>query len=317
MPRKQPKLKIQTKGKEYNLNDSPLYKIRTKKKLSHILGASLPDLSKLKIDTGNYSEFEEIGKNGKPRKIQKPLQKLDVIHTRIASLLSRIKSPSYLHSGKKKHSNVTNAEAHLDLSNTLITDVKAFFPSSKRSTVFSFFYSVLKCSSDVADILADICVCHHHIPTGSRISMPLAYWANVRMFEELESLSRKHQVVMTLYVDDLTFSGDAVNKLFRGCVRKIISKHGHVAHPDKTKLYLQGSPKLITGVIVQGNELRIRNEQHRLLSSELAQWESIKNMPNAFYAAVTTKLMGRLYSMGVVDDRFKAKAISLKFSTMK
>ncbi|SPZ22540.1 Uncharacterised protein [Providencia rettgeri] len=35
--------------------------------------------------------------------------------------------------------------------------------------------------------------------------MPLAYWANVRMFNELENICQKHDVIMTVYVDDLTF----------------------------------------------------------------------------------------------------------------
>ncbi|MBF4355323.1 RNA-directed DNA polymerase, partial [Vibrio anguillarum] len=92
-------------------------------------------------------------------------------------------------------------------------------------------------SPDIADILADICTCHNHIPTGSRISMPLAYWANCRMFEELESISGKHNVTMTVYVDDLTFSGEKVNRQLKSLVKKIISKHGHTMHPKKTKLY--------------------------------------------------------------------------------
>lgn len=71
MPRQKSKLKIQTKGKEYNLFDSPLYKLRTKRKLSSILGTSLPELITLKTDEENYSEFEEFGKNGEWRKIQK------------------------------------------------------------------------------------------------------------------------------------------------------------------------------------------------------------------------------------------------------
>ena len=102
--RKKSKLKIQSKGKAYCLTDSPLYKLSTKKRLSKILNQSTLELTALCCDAGNYSEFEDVGKNGKPRKIQKPLVKLDVIHTRIASLLSRIKVPDYLHSGKKKHS---------------------------------------------------------------------------------------------------------------------------------------------------------------------------------------------------------------------
>ncbi|MGO2405305.1 MAG: reverse transcriptase family protein [Vibrio litoralis] len=315
MKRKKSKLKIQSKGKAYCLTDSPLYKLSTKKRLSKILNQSTLELTALCCDAGNYSEFEDVGKNGKPRKIQKPLVKLDVIHTRIASLLSRIKVPDYLHSGKKKHSNVTNARAHKGTSKVLATDIKSFFPSTTKKMVFSFFYSVMKCSPDVANILANLCTYHSHIPTGSRISMPLAFWANIRMFNELENLSIKHDVSMTVYVDDLTFSGDNTNKLFRSCVNRIISKHGHTMHPTKTKLYKAEQPKLITGVVVKGNELKVRNEQHYLLSSEMDLWKAIKNEANASQTPLMSKLVGRLYSMGVIDERFKAKAISVKSST--
>ena len=145
--------------------------------------------------------------------------------------------------------------------------------------------------------------------------MPLAFWANIRMFNELENLSIKHDVSMTVYVDDLTFSGDNTNKLFRSCVNRIISKHGHTMHPTKTKLYKAEQPKLITGVVVKGNELKVRNEQHYLLSSEMDLWKAIKNEANASQTPLMSKLVGRLYSMGVIDERFKAKAISVKSST--
>lgn len=309
------KPKIQTKGKEYQLTDSPLYKITTKKRLSTILNLPIPAILSLRIDNGNYSEFEEIDKNSKPRKIQKPIHQLDLVHTRIASLLCRIKAPDYLHSGKKKHSNVTNAKAHLGSSRVLTTDIRSFFPSTTRKMVFSFFYSVMKCSADVADILSDLCTCHSHIPTGSRISMPLAFWANIRMFEELHILSEKHEVNITVYVDDLTFSGEKINRLFKACVRKIIAKHGHLMHPSKTKIYHSEQPKLVTGVIIAGTELKIRNEQHHLLSAEIDQWKAIQSETNASKTMVTSRLIGRLYSMGVIEPRFKDKARTVKACT--
>lgn len=79
-------------------------------------------------------------KKGKARKIQKPLEKLELVHTRIASLLSRIALPEYLHSGKKKCSNVTNAKAHLNNEKMMTTDIKAFFPSTTRGMIFSFSF---------------------------------------------------------------------------------------------------------------------------------------------------------------------------------
>ena len=209
------KLKIQTNNKSYSLSDSPLYKLKSKKRLEKILQNSLQELVNLSVEDGNYTVFDDAQKPGKPRKIQKPNSKLDVVHTRIASLLSRVVTPDYLHSGKKKHSNVTNAQAHVGSSSLLTTDVKSFFPSTSRKMVFSFFYSVMQCSADVADILAGVSTYYNQVPTGSRISMPLAFWANIRMFNELHALSKKHSVQMTVYVDDVTFSGDQVNKLFR------------------------------------------------------------------------------------------------------
>ncbi|EPO0025961.1 reverse transcriptase family protein [Vibrio alginolyticus] len=238
-----------------------------------------------------------------------------MVHTRIASLLCRIDTPDYLHSGKKGVSNVTNAEAHIDSHNVLTTDIRSFFPSTTRRMVFSFFYGVMKCAPDVADLLADLCTIHSHIPTGSRLSMPLAFWANHTMFNELNELSIKHNVKMTVYVDDLTFSGKEVNRLFSSCARRIISKYDHCMHPNKTKLYSATSPKLITGVVVQGSLLKVRNQQHQYLLSEMTQWLSIKDSPRALHLNITNRMLGRLYSMSVIDKRYRAKARMVRNST--
>ncbi|AJC66962.1 reverse transcriptase family protein [Dickeya undicola] len=310
-----PKLKIITRSKEYNLTDSPLYKINSKRKLAKIINVDFNTLKSLKDDKMNYSIFDQVSKKGKVRKIQKPVQRLDIVHTRIASLLCRIATPSYLHSGKKHHSNITNADVHKNEFNLLTTDIKSFFPSTKRSMVFSFFLTVMKTSPDVADILSHLCTCHNHIPTGSRISMPLAFWANVRMFEELKRLCSNLDITMTVYVDDITFSGENVNRLFVSCVKKIIVKHGHQMHPTKTKFYNSTAPKLVTGVIVVSNCLKVRNEQHQLFANEFEQWRIIKEEPHAINANITNKLIGRLYSMGVIEKRFKEKVRTVKNST--
>lgn len=96
-----PKLKISTRDKSYNLIDSPLYKLKNKKRLAQLLNINLCDFRTLTSDDENYSVFEQLSKKGKVRKIQKPVHKLDVVHTRIASLICRIQTPLYLHSGKK------------------------------------------------------------------------------------------------------------------------------------------------------------------------------------------------------------------------
>lgn len=313
--KKPKKLKISTKNKSYGMKDSPFYKLKSKRKLAELLCVSLSDLSVLKKDEGNYCIFDQLSKKGKSRKIQKPLDKLDIVHTRIASLLSRIALPAYLHSGKKSCSNVTNAKVHLNHDKMMTTDIKSFFPSTTRVMVFSFFYSVMKTSSDVADLLSHICTCHGQLPTGSRISMPLAYFANSRMFNEIHQLCEKLTVKMTVYVDDLTFSGANVNRLFYAVIGKIINKHGHSVHPTKTKMYGKEQPKLVTGVIVLGDCLKVRNEQHRLMARDIECWKMIKDMENAKETSFAKTLFGRLYSMGVIDQRYKSKVLTLKVNT--
>lgn len=313
--KKRKKLKISTKNKCYGVIDSPFYKLKSKKKLAAILCVSVNDLYTLKKDEGNYSIFEQLSKKGKPRKIQRPVEKLDVLHTRIASLLSRIALPEYLHSGKKKCSNVTNAKAHLNHEKLMTTDIKAFFPSTTRAMIFSFFYSVMKMSSDVADILSHVCTCHERLPTGSRISMPLAYLANSRMFNEIHELCQSLRVRMTVYVDDLTFSGANVNRLFCAVIRKVICKHGHVMHPTKTRLFAKDKPKLVTGVIIIDNSLKVRNEQHLLMARDIAYWKIIKDIEKAKETSIAKTLFGRLHSMGAIEKRYKSKVLTLKINT--
>lgn len=313
--KKRIKLKVSTKNKSYPITDSPLYKLKSKKKLASLLCVSINDLSVLKRDEGNYSIFEQLSKKNKIRKIQKPLEKLDVVHTHIASLLLRIAMPEYLHSGKKSCSNITNAKAHLNHQKLMTTDIRSFFPSTTREMIFSFFFSIMKMSPDVADILSHICTCHERLPTGSRISMPLAYFANSRMFDEMNQLCEKFRVKMTVYVDDLTFSGDNVNRLFCSVIRKIINKHGHVMHPTKTKLYAGDKPKLVTGVIVFGDSLKVRNEQHYLMAREIELWKIIKDVEQAKDTRTAKKLFGRLYSMGVIEKRYRSKVLTLKANT--
>lgn len=297
--------------------DSPLYKVKSKKKIASLLNSTIPDLNRLKIDDGNYNEFDDLKNPDKPRKIQQPAKALDVVHSRLASLLCRISVPEYLHSGRKGRSHVTNAHAHVGNHSILTTDIKSFFQSTKREMIFTFFYKKMQCSADVADLLSDLCTCHGHIPTGSRISMPLAYWANSDMFDELHALALKHDNNMSIYVDDLTFSGGNINELFCSTVKKIIIRYGQIPHPKKTRIYEKNSVKIVTGVAVHGNELLVTNAQHYKLYSDVEVWKAIKDTESAIEMKTSKRLIGRLNSLAVINRKYRDKARSIKAATSK
>ena len=93
---------------------------------------------------------------------------------------------------------VSNAKKHIGVHPLLTTDLKSFFPSTSKAIVFNFFFKKLLCSPDVSELLSNLCTYNNHIPTGSRISMPLAYWANSKMFLELNALSKALGICMSL-----------------------------------------------------------------------------------------------------------------------
>lgn len=193
--------KINSKGKSYHVCDSPFFKMSSKKKLAELLLYPLATLVSLSRQPC-YNVFQMNGNGGKAREIQQPLDELDIVHTRVASLLSRINIPVNIHSGTKQRSHITNAKEHLSKSSLITTDISKFFPNTTMEMVYRFFHHELLTSGDVAQLLSELCCYDKHVPTGSRLSMILAYWANYKMFEEIQSLSLKHNVTFSIYVDD-------------------------------------------------------------------------------------------------------------------
>lgn len=297
------KPRIITNKKSYPLHDSVFYKLSNKKRLADLLSSTPQELKSL-VGPGNYRCFTQI-KNGKSRLIQEPLPKLDMIHTRVASLLCRIETTDGLHSGKKGKSNISNARAHLGLGKNVITaDIKTFFPSTSRQNVFDFFYRSMHCAPDVADLLSKVLTYDDHVPTGSRISMPLAYFANKKMFTEIESAAGKYGAKMTIYVDDLTFSGVMLQKNFIYQLETIAKKYGHKIHPAKTRFYGANEVKLITGAAIKGNEIAPRNKHLKQLRTDLSEWLVAPTKDNK----LTNRISGKMTFIGSIDSRYKDKA---------
>lgn len=312
MKQKRRKPKIITKKKSYPLQDSVFYKLSNKKRLANLLSATPQELKSL-IGTQNYRCFTQT-KNGKPRLIQEPLPKLDKIHSRVASLLCRIQTIDGLHSGKKGKSNISNARAHLGLGKKVVTaDIKNFFSTTTRLSVFDFFYNKMQCAPDVADCLSKLLTYEEHIPTGSRISMPLAYFANKRMFDEIESAAAEVGATMTIYVDDLTFSGSMLNKGFIPRLEAIAKKYGHKIHPSKTRFYGSNDVKLITGAAIHGNQINPRNKHLKKLRTELSEWLESTSKDKK----LAHRVLGRMTFIGSIDPRYKDKARTFRKAAFK
>jgi hypothetical protein len=295
--------------KRYNINQSPLYKLRNKKKLASIL--KVPSLQSLKAITclvKPYTTFNVTIK-GKLKSVEVPSRELYPIHARLFNLLTRIESPDYLHSGIKGRSYITNAKAHRGLKKAYTLDVVRFYPSISRRKVAAFFRDTMKCSKDVAAVLSDLSTYDDHIPTGSPLSQRLAYLTCKKMFDEVYEVSLGAKVLMTCYVDDLTFSGDNVSRRWiYDTIKRIITKHGFKTHKDR--FFGPDRPKEITGVIVDGNKLKVCNRHHKAIYDlilEIPKNDDIETVDKLY-----DRLIGKLSAAAQIEGNFKKRIMTAR-----
>lgn len=292
---------LHSSSKLYPLNQSPLFKLKSKKKLLEIIGLSKKQADKLMLDSA-YKEFE----NDAGRTIQEPIAQLKAVHKRIGSLLSRVELPPYLHSGRKKHSTLTNAESHRQATELLKLDIHKFFPSTKAAKVYKAFVEKFEMSPDVAYIMTNLSTFAGKVPTGSPVSMAMAYWANKDMFDELSSLAASSSLVFTAYVDDVAFSGAKIPKGFAAQAKKCIRSHGLTSKDKKERFYPSSEGKLLTGIVIQDGELKVRWAHNDSIGKEFATLAEAKD--NATKIVHLEKLAGKLHAAGQVDFRQKDKA---------
>ncbi len=292
--------KMKKSSKRYPLENSCFYKLSSKKKLSEILGINISDLEEISnSNEKNFIEssvkdyrlvrvkdYAELNDKDIREKIEMPNGKkfaiaaikkrlcqtpkgnkkegLYRIHQRLSFLLSSIQTKEYLFSGTKGKSCPDKAKFHLENCDKYVVklDLKGFFPSVTFESIFNFFEKDLKCGAAVAKILAKILTFKDFLPTGSPASMVMAYYANKRMFDEIDKIVSDYGCKMSLWVDDIVISGNKAVKVSWEA-RKIIIKHGLNYNKKKFKIYQPSENKEITGVIITPTgELKLRNRSN-------------------------------------------------------
>jgi Reverse transcriptase (RNA-dependent DNA polymerase) len=256
------------KFKTYALNQSPLYQIRSKKKLAFVLKSTWKSIEDLlsKDSIHLYFEYERSNGDGdslKKRYIEEPCIALKRIQRLIDSYLSHIESPSFLHSPAKNCSQVTNASIHRNSLALMKLDIKAYFVSTSSKKVYYFFNSIMRCAPDISTILTSILTYRGRLPTGSPSSPRLAYFSHLRMWESIYKIVIQNGYLITVYMDDITISGNLVSNQLLWDVKKIIHSCGLKYH--KQKIYFK-QPFEVTGIIIKDNQITAPNRQLKKLN---------------------------------------------------
>ena len=235
-------------------------------------------------------------KKGKPRLIEPPRDDLKATQKRIKQMLGQIVVPQNVFSGIKGRSYVDNAVMHIGSNrrNLFKIDLTAFFPSISRETVYRFFYEDLCCSPDVAESLTNLttidleksrsnCLdeiycfldekgvsCRNHLISGAPTSQIMSYLVNHRMFDEMQKVADDNSAIMTVYVDDVTFSTEnRISDNFRKRITTIVYKYGYQISKSKVKKYTKLYPKLVTGVVIDSTgKMVIKNRMREKIITE-------------------------------------------------
>lgn len=243
------------------LDQSPLFKLRTRGKLARLLHISPTELRTLELGADQYSEFERIKKNGAgTRRVENPCRQLKRAQARVARMLGSITPPDFLFCPVKRRCYVTNAAAHRSNRVVQCLDIQKFFPSTPQRRVFWFFSTVMQCNRDMAGLLAKLACYKGHLPTGSPLSPIMAYFAFYDLWADIAAFCHERGYTFTVYIDDITVSGPRVPKADIWEIRRMIHGHGLVAH--KAKTYVD-RPAEVTGVVIQDGKLMAPFRQHK------------------------------------------------------
>jgi hypothetical protein len=115
-------------------------------------------------------------------------------------------------------------------------------------------------------------------PQGAPTSPGLSNALLVKMDRRLAGLARQHGFGYTRYADDLTFSGDDLEKVhaLRHLASRVVREEGFAVNRDKTRVMRRGSRQQVTGVTVNEVLGLSRQERRRLRAAlhQASQWES-------------------------------------------
>lgn len=243
------------------LHQSPLFKLRTRRKLGRLLRVTPAELRALEQGADQYSEFDRPKKNGiGTRHVENPCRELKRAQARIARILGKITPPDFLFCPVKRRCYVTNAAAHRGNRVVQCLDIEKFFPNTPQRRVFWFFNVVMKCNRDLAGLFAKLACYRGHLPTGSPLSPIMAYFAFYDLWAQIAEFCEARGYTFTIYIDDVTVSGTRVPKADMWEIRQIIHGYGLKAH--KAKTYVD-RPAEITGVVVREGNLVAPFRQHQ------------------------------------------------------
>jgi len=217
----------------------------------------------------HYRTFKIPKRRGGFREINAPYPALLECQQWINSnILSKVNTHSSAHGFQKNKSIITNASAHLAQRCLLKADIKDFFPSITMPMVIRVFRR-LGYTLNISIYLSKLCTLDNCLPQGAATSPSLSNIVSFGMDIRLSALANSYGINYTRYADDMAFSGYYIPHNIITIINSIIRDFKFILNPEKTSLSVGNSKKIVTGLSVNSESLKIPRAYKRKLRQEI------------------------------------------------
>ncbi|MDE0639739.1 reverse transcriptase family protein [Bacillus sp. CNPSo 3703] len=227
--------------------------------------------------TDNTNRYFIRKKSGESREVWKPNCKLKSIQKWILkNILNNIEVSNCSHGFVKNKSILTNAQVHLHQEPFWVfsTDIKSFFPSIKKKEIKKIFVEI-GYSESVSEALCLLTTANGILPQGFPTSPSISNIFFRKIDEEFQQVASRYSIRYSRYVDDITFSGIQNNrslslvKKLKQIISYTLSRYNLNINEKKTRLMKNKHTKIVTGLIVTSQGVRIPQKYIRRINKEI------------------------------------------------
>ena len=248
-------------------------------------GRKIMRFASAKARRSAYVDFTIPKKSGGQRKISAPVKPLKVIQSAINILLQSIFVPDEHATGFVLNRSVKdNAMIHVGQTCIFNTDLENFFPSITKLMVRRALHRELGDklqSNEVINIICRICTAPdcsgiEVLPQGAPTSPVLSNIVLKSLDKDMSNLSERMECKYSRYADDITFSHSKsirrMSSFWQSRIYNIIAKYGLKVNEKKTKTFLPGTRREVTGVVVS-DKINVPRSYIKQLRTLLHLWE--------------------------------------------
>jgi RNA-directed DNA polymerase len=241
-----------------NLESQNLPIIYELKHFSKLLGMEYALISRMSGRNGLfYRSFSIKKRNGGRRVINSPYPKISYVQNWIKEkILFNLPISDHAYAYVNGLSHVQHARQHIGSDTFLKIDLVDFFGQISEYRIKKIFHD-LGYTDKLSFHLARLCTCNSSIAQGAPSSPILSNIVLKELDERLYVIAKANSILYTRYADDLYFSGKHVSKGFFTKVKEAINDFGMVINEGKSKIYKDHHKKIVTGLIVSNDEIRV------------------------------------------------------------